>query len=248
MIGVVLAAGRGSRLRPLTHDCPKPLLEVAGKPLVTWSLGTLAALAPERIVLVVGSGREKIIARLGHRFAGIPLEYADQPVPTGSAAALLTAEPLVQGADVISVINGDNVYAGELGHVLLRHATDRLDATLLVERLPPESAEQGVCTVGEDGRVSRIIEHPTAVQRCGGVVSAGFYVFRRSPLFTACRRVRPSVNGEREISEAIGLMIREGRKVGAACLVGRRINVNRPEDLERAERLLARGRGQPKRP
>jgi glucose-1-phosphate thymidylyltransferase len=248
LIGVVLAAGEGSRLRPLTDDRPKSMLEIGGKPLVSWSLGALAALRPECVVLVIGSGRERIVARLGHRFDGIPLQYADQQAPTGSADALLAAESLVGETDVIAVINGDNVFAADLDHVLFRHVADRRDATLLVERLPPESAEQGVCSVEEDGRVSRIVEHPTAAQRRVGVVSAGFYVFRRSPVFAACRRVRPSANGEREIAEAIGLMIVEGRNVGAVWLAGKRVNVNRPEDLERAERLLAHVRGQPRRP
>lgn len=247
MIGVVLAAGRGRRLRPLTGNQPKALLEVAGKPLVAWSLGTLAALRPERIVLVVGSGREKIVARIGRRFGGVPVEYAHQPAPTGSAAALLAAESLMGEAEVIAVINGDNVFAAGLEFVLDQHVSDGRDATLLVERLPPDSAEQGICRVEEDGRVSRIVEHPTAAQREEGVVSAGFYVFRRSPLCNACRRVPAAPNGEREIAEAINLMISEGLNVGAAWLTGMRINVNWPKDLERAERL-ARGREPRRRP
>lgn len=247
MIGVVLAAGSGSRLRPLRADRPKALIEVGGRPLVGWSLRALGGLRPERVIVVVGDGREQVMAELGRGFEGIPLQYARQAAPTGSADAILAAEPWLEEAEVVAVINGDNVFATDLSPVLRVHMADRRDATLLVERLPPAEALQGVCRV-ENGRVIGIVEHPTAAQRREGVVSAGFYLFSPPPLLDACRRVPPSGNGEHELAEAVNLMIREGRGVGAAWLDGMRVNVNRPEDLVRAERLLARAPEQPKPP
>lgn len=253
MIAVVLAAGRGTRLQAVTGGRPKAVLEVAGRPAIVWGLAALAELRPARFVLVVGRGREQVEAAVGARFSGVPVAYVEQPAPTGMADALLCARAHVVGDlpsaagvparadDPVAVMNGDNVYAADLRPALRQHQAGSPDATLLVERLPPELAVQGVCRIEDTGRVVEIWDRPSPVQRETGVVSAGFYLFRPSAIFDACRRVVPSAGGERELSAAINLMIREGRSVRASWLDGRRVNLNQPEDLERAANLLAAG-------
>ncbi|MEE9472036.1 MAG: sugar phosphate nucleotidyltransferase, partial [Gemmatimonadota bacterium] len=101
--------------------------------------------------------------------------------------------------------------------------------------------------LGAGGGVVGLAEHPSEAEREAGVVSAGLYVF--SPrILDACRRSGPSANGAREISEAINLLIEEGHSVGASWLDGWRVNVNRAEDLEVAERRLGGRRQLPYQP
>ncbi len=247
MIAVVLAAGEGTRLLPVTRGRPKALLQVAGTPILVHSLEALATLEPDRIVVVVGRRKEQIVRAVGGRFAGIPIDYAEQPEASGSADAILAAAAHLETSEEIVVMNGDNVFVADLRPILLVHRAEGHAATLLIERLSPERAVQGICRLGAGGCVVGLAEHPSEAEREAGIVSAGVYAF--SPrILDACRRVAPSANGEREISEAINLLIEEGHSVGASWLDGWRVNVNRAEDLEVAERRLGGGRRLPYQP
>lgn len=235
MKAVVPAAGEGTRLRPLTEDRPKPLVEVAGEPLLAHVLRSLRPLEPEAAVVVVGRMGDRVVERFGDRFEGLELAYVRQERPEGLARAVLEAEPLVE--DELVVMNGDNVYRADLRPVVERRRAEGLDAVLLVERVAPEEARQGVCLTDGEGRVERLVEYPTAEEREAGRVAAGFYAFGPA-VFDACRRVGPSEEGEYELTDAVNLLLEEG-SVGSVPLEGRRVNVNTAEDLEAAERLLA---------
>jgi len=244
VIAVVLAAGEGARLLPVTRGGPKALIEVGGRPILVHCLEALASLEPERIVVVVGRRKDQVAGAVGGHFAGIPIDYAEQPEASGSADAILAAAAHLGASEEIVVMNGDNVFAADLRPILLVHRAEGHTATLLIERLSPERAVQGICRLGAGGCVVGLAEHPSEAEREAGIVSAGFYVF--SPrILDACRGVAPSANGEREISEAINLLIEEGHSVGASWLDGWRVNVNRAEDLEVAERRLGGGRQLP---
>lgn len=237
MDAVIPAAGRGTRLRPLTDDRPKPLVEVAGEPLLAHALRALEPLAPDRVVIVTGRLGEQIRERLGDRWeGGLELAYVRQPNPSGLAHALLAAEPKLRGD--FAVLYGDNVMRADLVSPVERFRDRDLDALVVTEEVPPERARQGVCLTAPDGTLARIVEHPTDAQRQAGRVVTGFSVF--SPrILDACRRVEPSEEGEYELTDAVNVLIdREDARVEAVPLDGRRVNVNTPEDLERAERLL----------
>jgi glucose-1-phosphate thymidylyltransferase len=258
---VIPAAGRGTRLRPLTDDRPKPLVEVAGEPLLAHALRALEPLAPGRVVVVTGHLGERIRGRFGDRWeggarrrgaegdgrrrsrpgngagAGFELTYVRQPNASGLAHALLAAEPKLRGD--FAVLYGDNVVCADLASPVERFRERGLDALVVTEEVPPERARQGVCLTAPDGTLARIVEHPTDDQRRAGRVVTGFSVF--SPrVLDACRRVEPSEGGEYELTDAVNVLLdREDARVEAVPLDGWRVNVNTPEDLERAERRLA---------
>lgn len=211
---------------------------MAGEPLLGHGLRALSALEPEEIVLVVGHGAEAIEARYGDRFEGRPIAYVRQRERKGLAHALLTAAPRVDGPFV--AMHGDNLFAegpAAFRPVLERRREEGLAASLLVERVPPERAERGVCFADPDGRVRRVVEHPTPEERRAGLVVAGFYAFS-SAIFDACRAIGPSARGEHELPDALTWLVRRGHPVAATPLRGARVNVNTPADLERARRLL----------
>ena len=120
MKAVVLAAGEGTRLRPKTDDRPKPLVEVAGDPILSYCFETLLDLGVTEAVVVVGYEKAKIIDRYGDAYGDLALDYAHQPERKGLAHAVLMAEPFVD--DDFLVLNGDNIYRGNLAAVLDRHA------------------------------------------------------------------------------------------------------------------------------
>jgi glucose-1-phosphate thymidylyltransferase len=119
MQAVVPAAGEGTRLRPLTVDRPKGLVEVAGKPLLSHALETLVGLGVSGVVVVIGYRGAEIRARYGDSFEDTPLTYVRQDERLGLAHALLQADPHVDG-DFLC-LNGDNVCRADLGAVVDRH-------------------------------------------------------------------------------------------------------------------------------
>ena len=209
MKAVVLAAGEGTRLRPLTEDKPKGMVEVDGKPILTHCFERLAELDATEFVVVVGYMKEEIISHYGDEFEGIPITYAHQREQKGLAHALLCVEEHID--DDFMLILGDNIFAANLDDVVRRQQEDRADAAFLVEEVPWDPPSNLVMT--------------------------GFYTFTPA-IFHACELVQPSNRGELEISEAIHLLLQSGRTIDAIGIEGWRIDVGYPEDRDEAERRL----------
>ena len=234
MKAVVLAAGKGTRLRPLTDDKPKGMVEVADKPLLTHCFEQLAELDADEFVVVVGYRKEDIISHYGDEFRGIPITYTHQREQKGLAHALLTVEEHVD--DDFMLMLGDNVFRANLGDVVSRQQEERADAVFLVEEVPyDEASRYGVCDTNKYGEITNVIEKPEEPPT--NLVMTGFYTFTPA-IFHACHLVQPSNRGEYEISEAIDLLIESGRTIDAIRMDGWRIDVGYPEDREEAERRL----------
>lgn len=234
MNAVVLAAGQGTRLRPLTEDKPKGMVEVNGAPILTHCFEQLAELGAEEFVVVVGYRKQDIIDYYGDEFDGIPVTYAHQREQKGLAHALLTVEEYVE--DDFMLMLGDNVFDANLGDVVKRHQEDRADAAFLTETVPYEEADRyGVCDTNDYGEITDVVEKPDDPP--SNLVMTGFYTFTPA-IFHACHLVQPSNRGEYEISEAVDLLIRSGRTIDAIRMDGWRVDVGYPEDRDRAERLL----------
>lgn len=238
MKAVVLAAGEGTRLRPLTEDKPKGMVEVDGKPILTHCLEQLAALEADEFVIVVGYRKQDIIEHFGDEFEGIPITYAHQREQKGLAHALLTVEEHIK--EDFMLILGDNIFNANLEDVVRRQREERADAAFLVEEVPWEEASRyGVCDTNKYGEITDVIEKPDDPP--SNLVMTGFYTFTPA-IFHACHLVQPSNRGEYEISEAIDLLIQSGRTIDAIRVDGWRIDVGYPEDRDEAEQRLQAGR------
>jgi len=234
MQAVVLAAGKGSRLRPLTEDTPKVLVEVNGTPLIEDVFDNLIDAGADDLVVVVGYKAEQIIDYFGDEYAGVPITYAHQREQLGLAHAILQAEPHIDGDFMLML--GDNIFRGNLGDVTNRQQEDRADAAFLVEEVPYEDASRyGVLDTNEYGEVIEVVEKPDDPP--SNLVMTGFYTFTPA-IFHACHLVQPSDRGEYELPDAIDLLIQSGRTIDAIRLDGWRIDVGYPEDRDRAEERL----------
>ncbi len=234
MKAVVLAAGKGTRLRPLTNDKPKGMVEVADKPLLTHCFEQLAELGADEFVVVVGYLKESIIEHYGDSFDGIPITYTHQREQKGLAHALLMVEEHID--DDFMLMLGDNIFNANLQDVVRRQAEDRADAAFLVEEVPwDEAGRYGVCETNAYGEITDVVEKPDEPE--SNLVMTGFYTFSPA-IFPACKLVQPSNREEYEISEAIDLLIRSGRTIDAIGIDGWRIDVGYPEDREKAEQRL----------
>ncbi len=235
---VVLAAGRGTRLGALTAATPKPLLAVAGRPMVAHVLTGLAGAGVRRAVVVTGYRAAQIEAALGDGTAcGLSLVYRRQPHADGTARALLLAESAID-ADAFALCWGDVlVPAAFYGEMLAAFAAHPCDALLAAN--PVDDPWRGAALyVDEAWRVSRLEEKPPRGTSTTGWNNAGIMVLRRA-VFDYARRLSPSARGEYELPEAIAAMIRDGCAVYARPVRGPWADVGTPEDLAAAQALFA---------
>jgi len=231
---VVLAAGQGTRLRPLTETKPKGMVEVNDKPILTHCFEQVVDLGADEIVVVVGYKKEAIIDHYGDEFEGVPITYAHQREQLGLAHALLCVEEHIDGDFMLML--GDNIFDANLEDVIRRHNEDRADAVFLTEEVPWEEASRyGVCNTNAYGEITEVVEKPDEPE--SNLVMTGFYTFTPA-IFHACKLVQPSNRGEYELSEAVDLLIRSGRTIDAFRIDGWRIDVGYPEDRQRAEERL----------
>jgi glucose-1-phosphate thymidylyltransferase len=234
MQAVILAAGEGTRLRPLTDDTPKGMVEVNGKPIITHCLEQLVDLGAKEVFVVVGYRKEDIISHYGDEFQGVPITYEHQREALGLAHALLTVEAHIE--DDFMLMLGDNIFQANLEDVVTRQQEERADAAFLVEEVPWEEADRyGVCVTNDYGEITDVVEKPDDPP--SNLVMTGFYTFTPA-IFHACKLVQPSNRGEYEISEAIDLLIRSGRTIDAIPIDGWRLDIGYPEDRDEAERRL----------
>jgi MurNAc alpha-1-phosphate uridylyltransferase len=138
---MILAAGRGERMRPLTDHTPKPLLVVGGKPLIVWHIERLHAAGFSRIVINHAHLGEQIEAALGDGAAfGVSIDYSREASALETAGGIATALPLIEG-DVFTVINAD-IYCefdfGRLAEPLARLAAGHDQAHLVLVDNPPQ--------------------------------------------------------------------------------------------------------------
>jgi MurNAc alpha-1-phosphate uridylyltransferase len=162
MRALILAAGRGERMRPLSDALPKPLLEVGGKPLVVWQIERLRAAGITELVLNLGWRGERLRERLGDGAAwGVKLSYSlepeDAPFETGGAVA--TALPLLGESEPFAVLSAD-IYT-EFDYARLHAAAaaiaaapQRTSAHFVLTDNPPHHP-RGDMALDADGRVRR---------------------------------------------------------------------------------------------
>ena len=225
MKAVILAAGKGVRLLPLTENMPKAMVLLHGKPLLEHLLLSLKEAEIKHVVIVVGYLKEKIIGYFGNSFDGMRIEYVEQKQQLGTGHAILQA----QGAMKEDFLAGyaDTIPVPGIWRQLEK-ATG-FDAVVAVRSV--ESPERfGVVEVKGKNVVS-LEEKP--LQPKSNLVLAGFYRF--SPkVFGAIKKIKPSERGELEITGAINVLAQKG-KVGFVECKGKIIDIASLEDLKQAE-------------
>lgn len=238
MQGVVPAAGKGTRLRPLTADRPKALVEVDGQPILTHCFETLREAGVSAFIVVIGYKGQQIVEYYGESYRDIPITYVEQSDQLGLGHAVAQAEPYV--TDAFVVLNGDNVFGSDIHHIVERASNPAVDAAMLVEEVSRDTARTtGVVETNSDDRVTSVEEKPN--EPSSTLVSAGCW-FLPPAVFHALALVRPSDRDEYELTDAVDLLVEAGWRVDAITFDGERININTQSDLESAEQLVASDR------
>lgn len=174
MLGVVMAGGKGTRLRPLTLDAPKPLLPVAGRPVVEWGLLSLARAGVKDVVLTTAYRRGLLMDSLGDgSHLGVKIEYVEEEEPLGTAGGVKNAAELID--DRFIVMSADVVADVDLAALVRFHEQRGALATLALTEVEDPSQFR-IVGLSETGRIERFKEKPKREEAFSNLTNAGIYV------------------------------------------------------------------------
>jgi NDP-sugar pyrophosphorylase family protein len=238
MLAVVLSAGRGKRLHPLTKDRSKAMMPIAGKPMIERVLDMLTAGGATGFIVVAHPDMLDLLKWLSRSSWGQEIELVYQQERLGMAHALECAAPQVLAADVSEFLlaSCDSLYPGEhVGRLIARHRGDALDATLTLMWIPPEQATASAVVILEDGAVADITEKPSleeipSYNRHQEALSAPSLYALTPSVLDYLPGVSPSWRGEREFPDALRLLTKDGGRVGGE-LVEERMTLTDANDL-----------------
>ena len=226
MKAVILAAGKGTRMRPLTNRRPKPLVPVAGRPILEHIVGGLASAGVDEVCLVIGWMGEQIQEAFGDGTAlGAELTYVWQEEYGGTGAAVLLAEEFI-GEDQFVLGWGDIIVPPEnYRRMMALYREERPEAMLAVNRV--DDPWEGAAVYVEDGCVDRIVEKPPKGTSTTNFNNAGLFVFGPE-LLRILRDTEVSERGELEVPSAIETLLQRGKAIRAYEIDGYWSDVARP--------------------
>ncbi len=253
MKALVLAGGRGTRLRPITHTRAKQLVPVANKPVLNYGLEAIAAAGIRDVGIVVSDPREllqpdhrtgELVTTLvnsqaeiraavgdGSQF-GLHVTYIEQEAPLGLAHAVKISEAFMAGDSFVMYL-GDNLIKDGIVPFVREFEREKPEAQILLAKVA-RPWEFGVAEL-QGERVVRLEEKPK--QPKSDLALVGVYLFTKS-IFDAVRAIKPSARGELEITDAIQHLISTGRNVRSHVIHGWWKDTGRVEDLLEANRIV----------
>ena len=209
MKGIILAAGRGTRLYPMTRPVCKPLLPVYDKPLIYYPLSVLIQAGIKDVLVIVPPGEEGTfytLLRDGMQL-GMSIHYTIQPVARGIADALLIGREFLDGDDVCLVL-GDNIFwSPDLGGMLKQTAANNRGAAVFGCRVD-DPRPFGVVEFGPDGKAISIEEKPEHPK--SNYIVPGLYFYTADAMDIAAH-LTPSARGELEITDVNLEFLRRGQ-------------------------------------
>jgi dTDP-glucose pyrophosphorylase len=225
---VLLAAGKGTRMKELTNELPKPMLAVQGRPILLHIVDGLRAAGVTRILIVVGY-RAEVVREFfgdGSKF-GVAIEYITQEVQDGTGRVVELARDFA-GADPFVLSYGDILVNPENYSRLV--APGAAEALISVKHNPGEIAKGGAVFVNERFELTDLREKPAPGEPTSPWYNAGIYTFRPS-IFEFTARLEKSPRGEYELTDAIRALALSGRVVQAFELKGDWADVRDPAVL-----------------
>lgn len=231
MKALVLAGGRGTRLRPITNTVNKHLIPIAGRPMIFRVLDDIAECGIKEVVVNLNKGDKEVPAAIGDGSKwGIKITYIEQEIPNGMMYPILMAEPYLKDEPFL-LFAGDNILSGGIKKYLDEFLASDATAHLLVTKV--QNWERFGVAVVQDGKMTKTVEKPSEFVSDLAVTGVYFY---RQPIFEAMKNVKPVVKGNSAIPEyypplAHQWLIDHGYTITVSEVTGWWKDTGKPEDL-----------------
>jgi len=238
MKALILAAGLGTRLRPLTEKTPKPLLPVAGRPMILYPLAFLRGQGIREVIINIHLQPDQWRQALGDGSRlGLHITFSPEPVLLDTGGGIKNAEKFFRG-EALVVLNADTLIELDLDQVLKAHRRHRPAATLVLKQLP-NPAEFSPVLVDAQGRVRRLRGEPAEIE------AAGLQAFT----FTGLQILEPEILDALPagvpaclIRDAYIPLLRAGREIRAFLMEGYWKSLDTADRIHEAEADLQAGR------
>jgi glucose-1-phosphate thymidylyltransferase len=213
---IIPLAGKGTRLRPHTHLVPKPMLKIAGKPVMAYILEDLEKLGNvKEVIYITGHLKEKVEEYARTEFSKLPAKFVEQKVQDGTAGAVKLAQPFVGDEDVL-IIFVDTIFETDLSVI----KSTKADGIIWVKEVE-DYKRFGVVVTDKDGNMTKIVEKPdTPISKRANI---GLYYIKNSKLlFEGIDYVlkQPQNKGEYYLTDAFQYMIERGAKIKVVDVEG----------------------------
>ena len=234
MKALVLAGGKGTRLRPITFTRAKQLVPVANKPILFYALEAIRDAGIVNVGMIVGDTADEVMAALGDGSDwDLAITYIPQAAPLGLAHAVKIAEEYLDGEPFVMYL-GDNIVADGVTRFVEEFRASEVDAQILLAHVP-NANHFGVAELGAHGQVLRLTEKPEHAP--SDLALVGVYLFGPR-VFEAVNAIEPSARGELEITDAIQWLIDHGLTVRPHVIKGWWKDTGRLEDMLEANRII----------
>jgi UDP-N-acetylglucosamine diphosphorylase / glucose-1-phosphate thymidylyltransferase / UDP-N-acetylgalactosamine diphosphorylase / glucosamine-1-phosphate N-acetyltransferase / galactosamine-1-phosphate N-acetyltransferase len=247
MKAVILAAGKGTRMRELTNDVPKPMLKVQGKPILEHIVQGLMTTGIREFCIITGYRADVVESFFqdGSKW-GAKITYARQVVQDGTGKAPELAKPFV-GSDTFLLTYGDILVTPDTYAQMTNRFSQGQFSGLITVTASEDVTKGGLNFFDQEFCLQRIVEKPSAAQveqlRQEGWLkpglpawyNAGIYIFKPSA-FEFMARLEKSPRGEYELTDAINAMLAAGHRIAGLEIKGRWVDVRDPEVLAALER------------
>ncbi|GLZ00882.1 glucose-1-phosphate thymidylyltransferase [Actinoplanes sp. NBRC 103695] len=234
MKALVLAGGRGTRLRPLTNTSAKQLFPVANKPVLFYGLEAIRDAGITEVGIIVGDTGAEVRAAVGDgsRF-GLRITYIPQEAPLGLAHCVLIAREFLADDDFIMYL-GDNFLVGGIQELVASFRPQDYAAQILLTPVD-DPRSYGVAELGRSGQIVGLAEKPD--DPASDLAIVGVYMFT-PVVHDAVRAIRPSARGELEITDALQWLIDNGHHVHSHLITGYWKDTGRVRDMLECNRIV----------
>ena len=227
---VILAAGRGTRMRELTAEVPKPMIEVRGKPVLQHIVEGLRGAGIRELLIVVGYRADTVQNFFGNgsRY-NIGIQYATQKVQDGTGRVVDLSRDFV--GDSPFILGYGDILVDPANYERIAELPDNAEAIITVTR-GEDVSKGGAVFVNQQMQLVDLREKTKSGEPTSPWYNAGIYTFRPS-IFEFTAKLKPSPRGEYELTDAIRDLAKSGKKVQALELTGEWADVRDPEVLAR---------------
>lgn len=234
MKGIILHAGHGTRLRPLTHTGPKQLLPICNKPMSEYCVESLTNAGITEIAIVVGGiGSNKVKEHYGNgeRF-NVKFSYIEQDSPKGIAHAVSLCQDFI-GNEKFVVFLGDNLINMSIRNFVDDFENSTFDASLLLCEV--DNPEQFGIAYLDKNKISKMIEKPKNPE--SNLAITGIY-FLTPKIFEKIKKLKPSWRNELEIVDALQMILDNGDKISYSIITEFWKDTGTPNDIIHANKII----------
>jgi UDP-N-acetylglucosamine diphosphorylase / glucose-1-phosphate thymidylyltransferase / UDP-N-acetylgalactosamine diphosphorylase / glucosamine-1-phosphate N-acetyltransferase / galactosamine-1-phosphate N-acetyltransferase len=230
---VLLAAGRGTRMRDLTADLPKPMIKVRGKPILLHIVEGLQIAGIKNFLIIVGYHGDTVREYFGDGTCfGLRIKYATQVVQDGTGRVVDLARDFTENMPF--VLSYGDILVDPHNYKSIVDLGDDVEAIISVKR-DEDVSKGGAVFLNEQMELIDLREKPKPGEKTSPWYNAGLYAFRSS-IFEFTARLQPSPRGEYELTDAIRELAQSGKNVKALELIGEWADVRDPEILTKLNR------------